>query len=88
MDQFFNTRCHCQSPSKRKKEFNAEAEKPRPASLASGSKSFSSRLGLQVGSRQFFKKLDLFPQQLIDYLADILAFPTGNARDFTLQFRF
>ena len=50
--------------------------------------SFSSRwLGLQVGSGQFFKKRNVFPQQLIDHLGDILAFPASNVLQFALQFR-
>ena len=39
----------------------------------------SGGLGPQAGSGQFFKKLDVFPEQLIDHLVDILAFPASNA---------
>jgi hypothetical protein len=42
----------------------------------------------RAGSRQLFEKLDVFFQQLIHHLADILAFLTGNALEFGLQFRF
>ena len=50
--------------------------------------SFSSRwLGLQVGSRQFFKKLDVFSQQLIYHLADILTFLASNPLELALEFR-
>jgi hypothetical protein len=36
---------------------------------------------------QFFKKVDIFPQQLIDHLADILAFLPSKTLKFVLQFR-
>src|SRR3989304_5284624 len=44
-------------------------------------------LGPRVGSHQFFKKVDIFPQQLIDHLADILAFLPSKTLKFVLQFR-
>jgi hypothetical protein len=41
----------------------------------------------KAGSLQLFKKFNIFPQQLIDHIADILAFPTSNPLEFALEFR-
>jgi hypothetical protein len=65
---------------------NALVERPVLPAFCAGKigPSRTGWLGLQVGSRQLFEKLDIFSQQLINHLADILAFPTGNALEFTL----